>query len=249
MMPSGTSTEPSPFFGARMAGALWLTVILVSIVALIAGISLDLHGDPGTMAANALASASKIRLAFVLFFFGKICYLGGTVLLYELLKPVNKSVALFGAFCGLAGLLSGGAGHFNLLTALSLLEESRRATDPVASQLQGAANILLRTAPRFGGEDVWFGFQILSVGYLIVRSSFIPRAIGVLLVLGGLSFLATSFTNFVSPALGDRLAPLLLPIVLLGESALALWLVFRGVNVDQWRLAIACPSTLNPVAR
>src|ERR1700719_4057461 len=106
-MRSDTSTDPSPLFGARMAGALWLTVILVSIVALIGGVSLDVHGDPGTMAANALASASKIRLAFVLFFFGKICYLVGTVLLYELLKPVNNSVALFGAFCGLAGLLSG----------------------------------------------------------------------------------------------------------------------------------------------
>jgi hypothetical protein len=171
------------------------------------------------------------------------------VLLYELLKPVNKSVALFGAFCGLAGLLSGGAGHLNLLTALSLLEESRRATDPVARQLQGAADILLRTAPRFAGEDVWFGFQILSVGYLIARSYFIPRAIGLLLVLGGLSFLAASFTNFMAPALGDRLAPLLLPIVLLGESTLALWLVFRGVNVEQWRLAIVRPSAINPAAR
>ena len=53
-MPSDTSTEPSPLFGARVAGALWLIVILVSIVAVIGGISLDLHGDPGTMAANAL---------------------------------------------------------------------------------------------------------------------------------------------------------------------------------------------------
>lgn len=247
-MASDTSTEASPLFGARMAGALWLTVILVSIGALIGGISLDVPGDPGTMAANALSSASKIRLAFVLLFFGKICYLGGTVLLYELLKPVNKIVALFGAFCGLAGLLSGGAGHVNLLTALSLLEESRRATEPVASQLQGAANILLGTAPRFGGEDVWFGCQILSVGYLITRSYFIPRAIGVLLVLGGLSFLVTSFTNFVSPALGDRLAPLLLPIVLLGESSLALWLLFRGVNVEQWRLAIARASAISTAA-
>jgi hypothetical protein len=236
-MPWDGSTEPSPVFGARMAGALWLTVILVSIVAIIGGFSLDLHGDPGTMAANALASASRIRLAFVLFFFGKICYLGGTVLLYELLKPLNKSVALFGAFCGLAGLLSGGAGHYNLLTALSLLEESRRTSEPVASQLQGAAKILLGTAPRFGGEDVWFGFQILSIGYLIARSHFIPRAIGVLLILGGSCFLVTSFTNYVSPALGDRLAPLLLPIVLLAESSLALWLLFRGVNVEQWRSA------------
>ena len=248
-MPSDTSAEPSPLFGARMAGALWLTVILVSIVAVLGGTSLDVHGDPGTLAANALASASKIRLTFVLFFFGKVCYLGVTVLLYELLKPVNKSVALFGAFCGLAGLLSGGAGHINLLTALSLLEESRRATEPVARQLQGAAKILLGTVPRFSGEDVWFGFQILSVGYLIVRSQFISRAIGVLLVLGGSCFLITSFTNFMSPALGDRLAPLLLPIVLLGEGSLALWLLVRGVNVEQWRSTIAGRSTINPAAR
>jgi hypothetical protein len=232
-----------------MAGALWLTVILVSIVAVLGGTSLDVHGDPGTLAANALGSASKIRLTFVLFFLGKVCYLGVTVLLYELLKPVNKSVALFGAFCGLAGLLSGGAGHINLLTALSLLEESRRATEPVASQLQGAAKILLGTVPRFSGEDVWFGFQILSVGYLIGRSHFIPRAIGVLLVLGGSCFLITSFTNFMSPALGDRLAPLLLPIVLLGEGSLALWLLVRGVNVKQWRSTITGRSTINPEAR
>ena len=247
-MPSDTSTESSPLFGARMAGALWLIVILASIVALIGGTSLDLHGDPGTLAANALTSASKIRFTYVILFFGKICYLGGTVLLYELLKPVNKSVALFGAFCGLAGLLSGGAGSIHVLSALSLLEESRRATAPVASQLQGAARIFLVTVPGFSGEDVFFGFQILSVGYLIARSNFVPRGIGVLLVLGGLCFLVTSFTNFVSPVLGDRLAPLLLPIVLLGEASLALWLLLRGVNVEQWRSTVARRTTINPAA-
>lgn len=249
VMPSDTSTEPSPLFGARMAGALWLIVILASIAAVIGGASLDLDGDPGTLAANALASESRIRLTFVLFFFGKICYMGVTVLLYELLKPVNKSLALFGAFCGLAGLLSGGAGHINLLTALSLLEESRRAAEPVASQLQGGAKILLGTVPRFSGEDVWFGFQILSVGYLIVRSYFIPRAIGGLLVLGGFTFLIASFTNVVSPALGARLAPLLLPIVLLGEGSLALWLLVRGVNVEQWRSTKARRANINLAAR
>jgi hypothetical protein len=248
-MQSDTSTIPSPLLAARMAGALWLIVILVSIAALLGGVSLDVHGDPGTLAANVLASASKIRLAFVLFFFGKICYLGVTVLLYELLKPVNKSVALFGAFCGLAGLLRGGGSHFNVLTALSLLEESRRAIEPVASQLRDSAKLLLATVPGFSGEDVYFGFQILSVGYLITRSRFIPRGIGVLLVLGGLSFLITSVTNFASPVFGDRVAPLLLPIVLLGEGSLALWLLLKGVDVEQWRSTTAHSSTINPAAR
>ena len=248
-MPSDTSAEPSPFFDARMAGALWLIVILVSIGAVLGGASLDMRGDPKTLAANVLASASKIRLTFLLFFFGKICYLGVTVLLYQLLKPVNKSVALFGAFCGLAGLLRGGAGHFNVLTALSLLEESRRATAPVAGQLAYSAKLLLATVPGFSGEDVYFGFQILSVGYLIARSRFVPRAIGVLLVLGGLGFLITSVTNFVSPALGDRLSPVLLPIVLLGEGSLALWLLLKGVDVERWRSMTARSSTINPAAR
>lgn len=247
-MPPDSSTEPSPLQAARMAGGLWLIVILVSVVAVIAGTSLNLSGDQGTMAAIALAAVSKIRLTFILFFFGKVCYLGVTVLLYELLKPVNKSVALFSAFCGLAGLLTGGAGHYSLLTALSLLEESRHATEPLASQLAGSAKILLGTAPRFSGEDVWFGFQILSVGYLIVRSYFIPRAIGMLLVLGGACFLITSFTNFLSPALGDRVGPLLLPVVLIGEGAVALWLFFKGVNAEQWRSAKARRSTIDPAA-
>ena len=244
-MPSDTSTEPSPLFGARMAGALWLIVILASILAVVGGASLDLRGDPATIAANALASAPRIRLAFVMLFFGKICYLGGTVLLYELLKPVNKSVALFGAFCGLAGLLSGAHG-LNQLTALSLLEESRRATEPVASQLQGAVKIFL--APGFSGEDVFFGCQIASVGYLIARSSFLPRAIGVLLMLGGAGFLITSFAKFVSPALGARLSPLILPIAVLGEGSLALWVLVKGVNVEQWRSTVARRAAINPAA-
>jgi len=231
-----------------MAGALWLIVILASIVAIIGEASLDLHGDPGTLAANVLASASKIRLIFVALFFGKICYISVTVLLYELLKPVNKSVALFGAFCGLAGLLTGAGGSINLLTALTLLEEARRATEPVASQLRGLVKILLG-ADGFSGEDFFFGCQILSAGFLLVRSYFVPRAIGVLLVLGGLSFLTTSVTTLMSPTVGARVAPLILPIVALGEASLALWLLVRGVNVERWQSTIARPSTINPAAR
>jgi len=246
-MPSDTSTEPSPLLSARMAGALWLMVILAGIVAVFGGASLDSSGDSGTLAANALASASKIRLAFVINFFGKICYIGVTVLLYELLKPVNKSVALFGAFCGLAGLMSG-AGSINSFAALSMLEESRRAAEPVASQLQATVKMFLRAAaPGFGVEMVFFGCQIVSVGYLIVRSHFIPLAIGVLLLLAGSSYLIASFTSFLSPAFGTRLLPLIVPIALLGEGALALWLLLKGVNVEQWR-STAHRATFNPAA-
>lgn len=248
-MPSDTSIESSPLFAARMAGALWLIVILAGILAVLGGASLDTSGDPGTLAATAMASASKVRLAFVINFFGKICYLGVTVLLYELLKPVNRSVALFGAFCGFAGLMSG-AGSVNSFAALSLLEESRRAAEPIASQLQATVKMFLSAGgPGFGVEMVYFGCQIVSMGYLIVRSRFIPRAIGVLLLLAGSSYIIVSFTSFVSPVLGPRLLPLIVPVALLGEGALALWLLFRGVNVEQWRSMTDRRATINPAAR
>jgi len=247
-MPSDTSTEPSPLFAARMAGGLWLIVILAGIIAVVGGASLDVSGDPGTMTANALASASKVRLAFVINFFGKICYLGVTVLLYELFKPVNRSVALFAAFCGFAGLMSS-AGSVNSFAALSLLEESRRAAEPIASQLQATVRMFLRAGgPGFGVEMVYFGCQIISVGYLIVRSHFIPRAIGALLLLAGSSYIIASFTSFVSPVLGARLLPLIVPIALLGEGALALWLLLKGVNVEQWRSMFGRRATINPAA-
>jgi hypothetical protein len=247
-MPPYASTEPSPLLTARMAGALWLIVILAGIIAVVSGASLDTSGDPGTMAANALASASKVRLGFVINFFGKICYLGVSVLLYELLKPVNKSVALFGAFCGFAGLMSG-TGSVNSFVALSLLEESRRAAEPIAGQLQATVKMFLSGGgPGFGVEMVYFGFQIISVGYLIVRSRFIPRAIGVLLLLAGSSYIVVSFTSFVSPALGPRLLPLIIPIALIGEGALALWLVLKGVNVEQWQSMAGRRAMINPAA-
>ena len=234
---------------ARIAGALWLIVIVASIASVIGTRPLDWRAEPGALAAAAEHAAAPIRLGFAVRFFGKICYLAVSIILYELLKPVNRTVALFSAFCGLAGLLSG-ISSFNDFTALPLLEESRRAAQPLADQLQASAKTLIAThSLASGNEDVFFGFQIAAVGFLITRSRFIPRAIGVLLLLGGGGFLITSFTDFLSPALGTRLAPLILPIAILGEGSLTLWLLVKGVNVGQWRAAVARSATTDWAAR
>ena len=248
-MPAYTATEPSPLLAARIAGALWLVVIVASIGSVIGTHSLDWRADPGALVAAAADAASRIRLGFAVRFFGKVCYLGVTVILYQILKPLNRTLALFSAFCGFAGLLSG-INPFNDFTALSLLEESRRATEPLASQLQASARTIISThSLGSGGEDVFFGFQIAALGFLITRSRLIPRAIGVLLLLGGAGFLITSATDFLSPVLGARLAPMILPIAILGEGSLTLWLLVKGVNVDEWRAAAARSASTDWAAR
>ena len=226
------SSADSPQTTARLAGALWLIVIAVSIASLFAAPSVSTTGSPAETAASILAAETPYRLAFALLFVGSLCYLGVTALLYELLRPVNRSVALFGAFAGLAGLTIGAASAVNELGALDLLKQASTAAPAAASQLQTIAQFALRDGPEFKVGMVYFGLQIASIGYLILRSTLVPRIIGGVLVAGGLSYIISSFATFVAPAVGARLSPLVIPVAILGEGSLTLWLLFKGVSAN-----------------
>ncbi len=229
------SSPDSPQTTARLAGALWLIVIAVSIASLFTAPSVNINGSAAETAASILAAETPYRLAFALLFVGSLCYLGVTALLYELLRPVNRSVALFGAFAGLAGVTIGAASAVNELGALDLLKQAATATPVAANQLQTIAQFALRDGPEFKVGMVFFGLQIASVGYLILRSGLVPRIIGGVLVAGGSSYIISSFATFVAPAVGARLSPLVIPIAILGEGSLTLWLLFKGVNVPATR--------------
>ena len=224
----------SPETSARLAGALWLIVIAVSIVSIFINPSVATSGSPAQTAASLLAAETPYRLAFTLLFFGSLCYLGVTALLYELLRPVNRSVALFGAFASLAGLTIGAASSVNALAALDLLKEASIAGPAAANQLQTIAQVFLRDGPEFKVGMVFFGLHVASTGYLILRSTFLPRIIGGVLVAGGASYIISSFATFVAPAVGARLSPLVIPIAILGEGSLTLWLLFKGVNAEKY---------------
>ena len=81
---------------------------------------------------------------------------------------------------------------------------------------------------------VFFGIQCISIGYLVARSTFIPRVLGVLLTIGGTCYVIVSFANFLVPSFGPHLVPFLMPVALIGEGALSLWLLVKGVNVQRW---------------
>src|SRR5213595_1023451 len=218
----------SPERTARLAGALWLAVIVVSIVSIFVNPSVNTVGTPIQTAATILAAETPYRLAFALLFFGSLCYLGVTALIYELLRPVNRSIALFGAFASLAGLTIGAASAVNELGALTLLKQAANAAPAAANQLQTIAQVFLNDQAEFKVGMVFFGIHVASTGYLILRSTLIPRIIGGILVAGGASYMITSFATFVAPAVGARLSPLVIPIAILGEGSLTLWLLFKG---------------------
>ncbi len=85
-------------------------------------------------------------------------------------------------------------------------------------------------APFHINSLVFFGFYCLLIGYLIFRSTFLPRILGVLMAFAGLGWL-----TFLSPPLANYLSPYILAPGILGEGALTLWLLVMGVNVQRWK--------------
>ena len=233
-MPEFSTDDPRTT--ARLAGLFWLIVIAVSVVAVVASPTVNLRGSPAETAASVMSVEGSYRLGFSLLLFGGICYLGVTALLYQVLKPVSGSVALFGALASLAGITVGAASGVHELGALALLHDAANATPAAASQLQAIVQASLREDPtEFRIGMVYFGCHVASIGYLILRSTFLPKVIGAILVAGGSSYFITSFASFLAPDVGVRLTPFVIPIALLGEGSITLWLLIKGVDAEKWR--------------
>ena len=87
----------------------------------------------------------------------------------------------------------------------------------------------------FGVGLIFFGFECLTLGVLIFRSGYLPRAIGVLMLIAGACYLINMFALILSPRLGAFLFPAGMFPALLGEGALCLWLLIKGVDESKWR--------------
>jgi hypothetical protein len=228
--------EASPRLKARIAGGLWLTVIAASMTAFLVRSPMIVRDDAAATATRIMASESLFRLGFAADLMAGVFYTGVTVLLYRLLKPVSRSLSLMAAFLGLAGVAIGGANSLTNLATLVLLGGGQYLSAFSASQLQTMALMSLRVYEQgFNVGMVFFGFQCILIGCLIVRSTFLPRILGVLLAIGGASYLISSFASFLSPATAAHLLPFIIPAALLGEGSLTLWLLVKGINVQRWK--------------
>jgi len=227
--------EVTPLFQARMAGGLWWLCIVAGMVGFVIGAPLIVANDAAATTANILAKESFFRLGFVADLISGLSYVGVTAFIYYLLRPVSRSLSLLGALFGLAGVAIGGASWVIHLTPLLLLHGDQYLTVFTTSQLQALSLAALKLqAQVFPIGMVFFGIQCISIGYLVARSTFLPRILGVLLAIGGTSYVIVSFANFLAPSFGPRLVPFLMPIALIGEGALGGWLLIKGVDVQSW---------------
>jgi len=225
--------EVSPLFKARIAGVLYLVTVLTRILA--DGVVRDRlvrSMDGAATATNILAHPSLFRLGFAADVIAFASYIALTALLYELLRPVNRSLSLMAAFFSLVACISQAISSVFHLTVLNVLGGEGYLRGFTTEQLQALALLLLklRAVTYHNIGLVFLGLYCITIGYLIFRSTYLPRAVGALTALAGLAYLP-----FLWPPLAKSLLPYLLIPAGVGQISLTLWLLIVGLNVPRWR--------------
>jgi hypothetical protein len=224
--------EASPRFKARMAGLFYVLTAGTSVFGqmLVLG-KLVVEGDAAATAAHIQAHQPFFRLGFGVLLLSIVFSIVMTVLFYELFRPVSKTVSLLAAFIHLVGLAIMGIGSVLQLAPLAILGGGQYLRVFNLEQLQALAYLFLQfSAQAFDAFIVFFGFYCVLLGYLILKSTFLPRIIGALMALAGLGYL-----TLLAKPLADHLAPYNLLPAALGETSLMLWLLIVGVNSQRWK--------------
>ena len=222
---------------ARIAGVLFL-------VSLVAGgfgeayvpYKIIVSGDAAATAANIRNFDFLYRLGFAGFLIESLCDITLVLIMYALLKPVSRELSLLAAFIGLVGtalfafaelfyfappLIIGGAGYLKTfspdqLNSLALL----------SLKFYGYAGMIF---------TAYYGMGWIVRSYLIFRSGYLPRFLGVLMAIGGVGFVVRNFALILAPAYAsDVLLMLMFP----GGLILTVWLLVKGVDVSKWNAKV-----------
>jgi len=229
------TAETSPQVYARTAGVLYLVIIVIGFWSefFVKG-NLIVSGDATATANNIMAHESLWRLSVAGQLIELACAITVTLILYVLLRPVNRNLALLAAFFNLVSIAVEGITRLSLFAVVLLLggADYLEAFEP--QQLQGLAYLVLRLdSYGFGISLLFFSFRLSLNGYLIFRSGYLPRTLGVLLILGALSYLTNSLVLFLAPTFANMIFPIL-ALAFIGELSLSLWFIVKGVNVPKW---------------
>jgi hypothetical protein len=232
----------SPRLLARIAGILYLFSIVAGMFAFLTDDSL-VGSDAAATANNIMASELLYRFAFAVRLSGLLAFVVMTAVLYRLLRPVNAPLAVAAAFCSLVGCTIHGMNMANHNAPFFFLGDATYLGAFEPAQLQALARVSLRSySLTFNIGLVFFGLSSLLIGLLILRSTFIPKLIGVLMMIGGASFVLERFATFLYPAFAATLPDYTLLPDLLAEGALALWLALFGVNSEKWKTQAGAPA-------
>lgn len=231
--------ETSPKTKARITAILYLITLVAAVIAEGLISSRFDSGDPTTTAARIVANPSLYTAGFSTYMIEMAAQIAMTALFYELLKPVSKGVASLSAVFGYVGCGIKIVARLFYIAPLLVVGGVPMLKGFSEAQLDSIALLLLKINDRGAGIAlIFFGFSTLLKAWLIIKSTFLPRWLGVLSFVAGIGWLA-----FLSPLFGLRIYPFIGVIGLLGSLATIAWLLAFGVDENRWREQAAVAAT------
>ena len=232
--------ETSPSTRGRILAALYLFVILAGIAAQVfIADQLVVYDDAAKTASNIVANTSLYRLGFTIFMLEMVAQVAAIALFYDLLKPVNRSLARIAAIIGFTGCGIKTFARLFYYAPLILLGGASNLSAIPAEQLEALSLAFIWINNQGAAIGlIFFGFESLLQGWLLFNSGFLPRFLGVFSMIGGLGWL-----TFLWPPLGMQVVMGVALFALIGVIATTGWLFIRGVDDEKWRARAALATT------
>jgi hypothetical protein len=205
------TAETSPLLRARVAGVLYLSLVPLGLVGVL--------------------SSGPSRFGIVSALLLQIVNIFVVLLLYQILKPVNKTMAVLMVIFLLLGVPIAMLNELNQFAVLLLSSGADSLRGFTAEQLH-ALVLLFGILHTYGINiaGLFWGLWLFPMGYLVFKSGFLPRFLGILLMIGCLGYLIQSGVAFLLPNLEVNIAL----FTFWGEVLFLLWLLMKGVNVERW---------------
>jgi hypothetical protein len=241
-----TQQITNPNKTARIAGFLYLLLVPLGILGILyIPTTLVVSGDIAATINNIRANESLFRLGIVSAIAAQLVNIFVVLYLYKLLKPVNKGMAQLMVIFLLLGVPIAFLNELTHLAVLLLLNGADYLAVFTTEQVQGIVAFFL-DLHQYGIfiAQVFWGLWLFPMGYLVYKSGYLPRIIGILLMIGCFGYLMDSFIFFFVPDFGITVSE----FTFLGEVLLPLWLVIKGVNVEGWKKQTQAVAKLEPLA-
>ncbi len=216
---------------AKLAGGLYLAIIPFAFFGFFyVPSALLVPGDAAATVRNIMASEWLFRSGTVSWLVSHIILIFLVLVLYRLFEPVNKDHAVLMVVLALLSVPIVFLNEVNHLAALQMLKSAKDGA-LIDSQLQ--AQVMLFLYMRQSGvlvAQVFFGLWLVPLGVLVFRSGFMPRLLGVLVVIAAAGYLIDSITQLLFPGFAT-----ISQFTFIGELLFPLWLVIKGVNIERWQ--------------
>jgi hypothetical protein len=214
---------------SRIAGvAMLLSIVFGALGEAYLPGKIIVSGDAAATAANIVNHPMLFRAAFATYLVEGICDIALAAIFYILLKPVDRNLALISAFFGIASMVTFAIAESAFFASSLIVRDGAGMGSFTAEQRNALAFLSLRISTMIATLFlILYGTATMIRGWLMVRSGYFPKWIGVLMMLGGAGFFLRTATYILAPSLSS---PIMLMPIALGGIPLMLWLLIKGIR-------------------